>query len=241
MRNIATLLLVFFTLLSAAHAQDVAITYYVNDYASIFTPDQVQTLEQILINISQSGAAEYAIVTVDTTGEVPIEEYAINLAQGKLGDTEKDNGLLLLIAVSDKKYRFEVGSGLEGTLTDARVGGLGRKYLVPYFRQEDYGGGVIAVSAALQDILVNGNTAEIAVAPEGSPLWILLIIAIIILIVLFAIAYSQRKKHGKYYDAALAAANIASASDWWRRGGGSGGFGGFGGGSFGGGGASGGW
>ncbi len=240
---------------------------YVNDYAGVFDGQQAQEISAIAKRIDDSGLAQYAVVTVKTLDGIPIEDYAINLVQGKLGDTEKNNGLLLLIAVEDRKYRFEVGRGLEGVLNDAKVGRLGRNYLIPNFRNNEYGKGVVEASRAIEMIIVN-NT-EPAVQPSSSSstgmkndliiffaigmalavFLIMLIVVVSIVIMFIALRRDKRrKKKGKYHGAAMGAATLFGGSGGWGRGGFGGGFGGggfggggFGGGGFGGGGAGGGW
>src|SRR5262245_58319789 len=120
--------LLFLCVLSSVYAA--SIQGFVNDEADLFTPEEEQAIIAIAQEIYNSKAAQYAVVTTPSLENQDIESYSIQLAQGKLGDTELDNGLLLVIAPNERLYRFEVGSGLEGTLNDARVGRIGRTYLV---------------------------------------------------------------------------------------------------------------
>ncbi len=227
-------------------AQEVKINGFVNDYVNILNEQEKQELTQIAQSIYNSGKAEYAIVIVNSTQGQDIESYAINIAQGKLGSKEKDNGLLLLVAIQDKKYRFEVGSGLEGTLNDAKVGRIGRDYLVPNFQQGNYGQGIIKASQAVQNALNQTINEQINTSSKQliTPLVIIIIFVIIIFSFFIFNIIKYSKKKNKHFKTAKNALIFFGATRGFKgKGGfgGSGGFGGFGGGGFSGGGSSGRW
>lgn len=225
-------LVFLFILVLASVSSQLAIPDYVNDYAGILSPDEIDAISLVAQEVQQQGV-EFAIVTTPSLEGQDIESYSIEIAQGHLGDPKLDNGLLLLIAPNERKYRFEVGSGIEGTFNDAKIGRIGRDYLVPAFKQEEYGVGILDVSNAILAEL-NG---EVAPAPpqQLSNVKLKLIIFIIIVFILLIIITSIRKKNS-YFNAA------SSAAWYFGGGGGSGGSGGgFGGGGFSGGGSSGGW
>lgn len=232
-------LLIFLMLTSPALAQ-VKITDLVNDYAGILG-SETQNIQTKLAQLKNEGTAEFAIVTVQNLEGRDIEGYAFELAEGVLGDKEKNNGLLLLIAVEDRKYRFEVGRGLEPVLPDVIVSRIGREYLAPNFRNNEYGKGVAQAVDAIT-LVLGGETL-----PEpknnfnnSAALFVsLLFLGFIIFIIFSSIKQAHStKKYNNDNDFFLAAMALGSLL---RKGGGKGGLGGFGGGSFGGGGASGGW
>lgn len=238
---------VFFLASAAALAEEISIKTYVNDYAGIFSADENAQITTIAKSIYDSGKAQYSVVAIKSLEGMDIETYSINLAQGNLGSTETNNGLLLLIAVDDRQYRFEVGKGLEGTLNDAKAGRIGRYYLVPYFRKEQYGQGAIEASKVLEQIIVN-STEPVALNEEEDDMTsVYIFIAIIIIYIIIMILvnihrYKEQKKKGKYFNAAKGASGVFWGGGGFGGGfGGSGGGGGFGGGGFGGGGAGGGW
>ncbi len=113
---------VLFLVLVASVSALEAITTFVHDEAGILDETTEGQLTEMLTALKQDGIAEVAVVTIATTSGEPIEDMALRLAHGTLGDTQKDNGLLLLVAVEDRAYRIEVGYGLEETLNDAKVG-----------------------------------------------------------------------------------------------------------------------
>ena len=237
-------IVLFVSLSSSVHAQ-YEVKTYVNDYAGVLSENDTARITSVAQQIFDSGAAQYAIVIVPNLGGRDIESFSMDIAQGNLGDTKKDNGLLLLIAVEDRQYRFEVGSGLEGQLNDAKIGRIGRQNLVPAFQAGDYGGGVLSASEAIAyNLNVSGYdpSSDSGYIPEVDPKTVItaVIIAIIIFILLIIIlAKIGKKLKGK----------VKPEDAWWliflggKGGGGSGGLGGggFGGGGFSGGGSSGRW
>jgi len=253
--SLCCILLVFvlFAPLSVQSAEDVKIGGFVNDYANIISPQYNTQIESTLKSLYDSKTAEFSIVTIDSLGGQDIESYALNLAQGKLGDKEENNGLLLLVSVQDRKYRFEVGRGLEPILNDAKIGRIGRDYLAPNFKNEEYGKGIYEASLAVKTTILGETDSTYYIDERTIPQSyrsIQFFGVFIFWIVMFIIIVSARRgrhKRGKdnhFFDAALMAAFIFGGRGG--RGGfggglGGGGFGGFGGGGFGGGGASGGW
>jgi len=247
MKKIIIFLIFILITITFVLAQEIEIKGFVNDYSNILNDQEKQQITQIAQSIYDSGTAEYAVVIVNSTQGQDIESYAINLAQGKIGSKEKDNGLLLLVAIQDREYKFEVGSGLEGILNDAKVGRIGRDYLVSNFQKGQYGQGIIEASVAIQNALNQTTNQEITTNQFKQFVYPLIVIIIFIIIFLSffvgsIIKYSKRKN--KHFKTARNALIFFGATRGFKgKGGfgGSGGFGGFGGGGFSGGGSSGRW
>lgn len=127
----------------------------VNDFANIIDSNAEQSLEQTLINLKREQKMEFGVVTVRTTGGQDIFDYT--LAVGRkwgIGPVEGDKqGLLLLVAVDDRKYFTLVSRHLQGELPDSTVGSIQRQYLVPAFRAGDYGRGIADTIRAYIDTL----------------------------------------------------------------------------------------
>ncbi len=118
-------------------------TRYVADYASVINASDERSLNGILQELEQKTGAQYIVLTVQTTEGVTIEQFALEHAEKwKLGQKGKDNGMLFVLAAKDRKYRFEVGYGLEGFVTDLYCGRVGRDVLVPYLKRGDYSQGI---------------------------------------------------------------------------------------------------
>src|SRR3989344_8394868 len=133
MRPYILLLVLIVPIVLAETPSDIRLTGYVNDYANIISTEYVAEINAQLNGLQDAGIAEVAVVTVNNLKSQDIESFALQVAQGKLGDSEKNNGLLLLVSIEDRAYRFEVGRGIEPILNDAKVGRVGRNFLVPNF------------------------------------------------------------------------------------------------------------
>ncbi len=96
-----------------------------------------------LTSFQQTGGPQIAVAVVDTTGNATLENYSIDLARSwGIGDKEKDNGVLLLIALEDRTLRIEVGSGVEGELTDVTARRIVDTIMLPRLRANDVDGAV---------------------------------------------------------------------------------------------------
>lgn len=116
---------------------------YVADYANVINASDEHSLNGILQELEQKTGAQYIVLTVQTTGGVPIEQFALEQAEKwKLGRKGKGNGILFVLAAKDRRYRFEVGYGLEGFVTDQYCGRVGRDVLAPYLKRGDYSQGI---------------------------------------------------------------------------------------------------
>ncbi|MFC6277437.1 TPM domain-containing protein [Psittacicella hinzii] len=114
-----------------------------NDYTNTLTAQQLATLNQKLDAFNQKGQAIIVLVLVPTTEGLKVSDYAFKLMNSwKIGDKEKQNGLLLLVAMEDRKYFFAPGPGIEGVLTDALLGSIQRHYLKPAFQEGNYYAGL---------------------------------------------------------------------------------------------------
>ncbi len=121
--------------------------HYVDDRARVINPEHTQALNGLLQELEQKTGVQYIILTLYTTGGRPIEQFAIELLdQWQLGQKGKDNGVLFTLAREDRAYRFDIGYGLEGAITDAAAGQIGREVLVPYLKKGQYSQGIYEVN-----------------------------------------------------------------------------------------------
>lgn len=115
------------------------------DNAHVIDADTRQRLESIYLNLKERGSIEYAVLTVDTTGDQDIFDFSLAVARGwGIGpnDAEKAS-LLLVVAIKDRKYFTQVSRHIEGDLPDGLVGRIQREQLVPAFRQGNYSKGIL--------------------------------------------------------------------------------------------------
>jgi len=214
----------------------------VNDYAGALSPSAEAQINALLEELRAKTGAEIAIVTVNTTSPLTIEQFAVELFEKwGIGQKGKDNGVLVLLAVKDRNVRIEVGYGLEGAITDAKSKIIINELMLPAFRQGNYDLGVAQGVVMLAKIVSSeygvgldyksrGLPAPRGRAKKSSPLGSLLTLLFFILIFGF--------RFGTLFFF------MSGGGGYWSRGGGGsfgGGFGGFGGGMSGGGGASGSW
>lgn len=115
----------------------------VHDLAGVLTEPQRQALTLRLAEFEKKTSNQVALLLINSLDGEPIESFSLRAAETwKMGQKGLDNGLLITIAVKDKKYRLEVGYGLEGALPDGFVGSIGRQYFRPNFQKGDYFAGI---------------------------------------------------------------------------------------------------
>ena len=122
----------------------------VHDEAKVLSQTTIDNLEHSLKIFEDSTSNQMAILIVPSLDGEIIEQYALRVAEKwKLGTKDKDNGIVMLIAINDRKMRIEVGQGLEGVITDALANRIIRNEMAPNFRRGDYDAGVLAATNAI--------------------------------------------------------------------------------------------
>ena len=165
-----------------------------------------------------------------------------------VGQAGKDNGVMLLVAVKERKIQIEVGYGLEGVIPDGLAGSVRDNYILPYFKNGQMAAGIESGTLALANLVAQHYKIEFSekpVAPRRSRQndnWIFIVFVIFIIIIQI-ISYTRRSHSGNRHYYGGSGWYIGGSSGGFGGGGfgGGSGFGGFGGGMSGGGGASGGW
>ncbi len=131
-------------------------TAHVNDFANVVDANTKVQLETLLTNFENRTGAQIAIVTMQTIGEQPLEDYANGLYRawgiGAKSGANKDKGALLLVLTQDRRSRLEVGYGLEGDLPDGLAGEQLRR-MRPYFQQQQWSQGLMVGTRTLLDTL----------------------------------------------------------------------------------------
>jgi len=226
---------------------------YVVDLADIIENDVEIRLNGHLKELEQKTTAQVVVLTLLSLEGESLEDFSISTAHDKwkLGQKGKDNGVLIVIVLKDKKYRFEIGYGLEGVLPDSFIGSIGRNYFVPYFQKGDYTGGIYAGTLAVINRIASSGGVEISgmpkhgtgINPERYPRGGGILRTIFVLLFFLGAIILFIKNPRLFLFLLLASSLGGSRRGGWSSGGGFGGSGSFGGGGggFGGGGASGGW
>lgn len=128
----------------------------VNDYAGVIPGQLVQSLESRLAQFERETGHQVAVLTVPTLEGEDIEGFSIRVADTwKIGKKGFDNGVILVVAIKDRRLRLEVGYGLEGVLPDAIAKRITSEYIVPRFRAQDYAGGILAGVDAVLKVIKN--------------------------------------------------------------------------------------
>jgi uncharacterized protein len=228
-------------------------TDYVSDFANVLSPEIRQQINRLCGQVDHQAHAQIAVVTIKTLDGEPIEDYAVALwDKWKIG--QKDRGVLVLLAVQDRKRWIATGYGLEAILPDSRVGDIGRQ-MVPYLRSGDYDDAVsLAVGQISQIIARDAGVTLQPLQRRGPPqqqairlsLGQLIVFAIIIFLVILFLARAGGSGLlgfllGMFLGGGGRGGGWGGGGGFGGGGGSDSGFGGFGGGSTGGGGAGGDW
>jgi uncharacterized protein len=232
----------------------------VTDYTNTLSPADKQQLETKLVTYNDSTSTQIAVVILKSTGNYDINDYGVQLLRKwGIGQKDKNNGVLVLVAIGDRKMSIQTGYGAEGSLPDIVTQDIIQNDLKPHFKQGDYYGGLDAgtnsiIKAMKGEYKAAKKQKQSSSGPAG---FIFIVIIVVILILVFRNrggGGGGRQIIGRRGGASpfwwflagnmLGGGGRSSGGDWGGfSGGGSsgGGFGGFGGGSGGGGGSSGSW
>jgi len=200
----------------------------VNDYAGALDPASKAAIERKLAEFERESSSQVVVVVVPSLDGQAIEDVAVRVVETwGLGQKDKNNGVLLLVSMADRRARIEVGYGLEDRLTDALSRRILEDRLFPAFRKGDRAGGI----AATCDGIIAATRGAYVAPPRkrnNAPLLSVLVpLAILIIFILIGLqggsGMTGRGRRRTY----------RSGPVFWG-GGGGGGFGGGGGGGFGG-------
>ncbi|MES2623054.1 MAG: TPM domain-containing protein, partial [Patescibacteria group bacterium] len=149
----------FFVVHTNAQSADIKLNTYVTDTANMIPDDVQSAIEQKLQAFDASTTNQIVVLTIsELPSDETIETYAYKVFQNNgVGQKEKNNGLLFLIALNDRKNRIEVGYGLEGVLPDSLTDIIRRKYITPAFQAGDYGKGVNDAVDQFIDVISKGE------------------------------------------------------------------------------------
>jgi len=225
---------------------------YVSDYAGVLDETTRAKISSLADELERKTGAQLAVVTVKSTAPETIEGYAVALFERwGIGRKGKDNGVLLLVALNERKLRIETGYGIEGMLPDALCDRIIREIMVPYFKRAQYSEGIYSGASAIAYVIAKEHNVAItgisaagagAMPRRQTPAQALL--RFIFTLIIFSFFLSMRMG---LFGLILLGSGRRRGGYWYgggyggNSGGFGGGFGGFGGGFSGGGGASGGW
>ena len=166
---------------------------HVNDYADVLSSSQEQQLEQKLRAYRDSTSNVIAIAILNDLQGVSREEAANTIFNTwRMWEGERQNGVLILVAVDDRQMQIEVGYGLEGAVTDLSAGRIVDQILRPNFRRNDFYSGLDEASTTIMR-LAAGEYEAVPQQSEDKPA---IIVFIVILLILFSVIYILVKASG---------------------------------------------
>jgi uncharacterized protein len=148
---LACINLLFFSNASTAETREIpGYNGYVNDYASMMSPEVRAKLERVLHSFDLSDSTQVAILTIDSLEGDALEDFSIRVVdKWKVGQKGRDNGVLFLVVKNDRKMRLEVGRGLEHVLTDLAAGRIIDRVVTPLFKAGRFDEGFEAGTTAV--------------------------------------------------------------------------------------------
>lgn len=226
----------------------------VNDMANMLTEGEQNQLESKLLEFERTTTTQITIVTVDNLGNYDVSDFAIKLGkEWGVGQSGRNNGVVILASMQDHKINISTGKGLEGALTDLTCGRIIRNEMVPNFKNKDFYHGFskaadAVIAATKGEYKADGHAKQKRVPATA------IILGVIFLIFILRMFKGGGGGGGNYmsgrgignFATGMIIGNLLSGGrggggGWGGGDSGGGGFGGFGGGDFGGGGASGSW
>jgi uncharacterized protein len=230
----------------------------VNDYANILNGSEKDRLEHKLESFARTTSTQITIVAIKDIGEYDVSDYAIRLFnKWGIGQAGKNNGVLMLVAIDNRKAWIVTGKGLEGVLNDGKIGTIFRHELKPAFKVGNYAEGLEKTADAIIAVTKDEYTADKDTGGGGIPAKAIIVIIIFIVMIIRMMGRGGGGGRGGGYMSGRGLGDVATGmllgnmlgggrggGGWGDSGGGGfggGGFGGFGGGSSGGGGAGGSW
>jgi uncharacterized protein len=258
--NACVLVLLIVPILASAQPLPPELTKPVNDFANVIDASSEAEIDRRILALKKASGDVVVVATVDTFSPYgDIREYAVKMFENGgrgIGDKGRDNGLLVLVAVKDRRVQVEVGYDLEQFITDGYAGEVSRNDMAPYFARGEYGAGVQSGVTRIIGRVAQGRGVTLTdfpmpVPPQstGLPVSPWVIIAIIIIIMLMNSGGGRRsrmRRGGTHWGGGSWSgwnSGVGPFGGGGRIGGGGfgGGFGGFGGGRSGGGGGGAGW
>lgn len=234
-------------------------TGYVSDFAHVLSAEDKERLEVLCTQVEQELGVQFALVTIDSLGDQPIRDFALELGRKwGVGSKGTNQGVVLLLVIKDRKMDIETGRGIEPYITDGFAGSTQRA-MRPQLRAGDYGAALMAAARTMAQQIAQGKGVTFTdpgqqaeqeghrPRPHHIPVG-LIVFGIFLLI--WLLGRGGRRGGGGGFWTGILLGNLLSGGrgGGWGSGGGfgggsggGGGFGGFGGGDFGGGGASSNW
>lgn len=227
----------------------------VNDYANVLSAEQKQMLENKLVAFNDSSSTQIAIAILKSVGDYDINEYAVELGRKwGVGQSGKNNGIMIVVAVGDRKISIQTGYGVEGALPDIYAKRIIDNDIKPNFKAGNYYAGLDAGTTSIIKYTkgeYKNDGPQASSSKKGGIGSIAIVIFIVVIIIIIirkggggggSVIGGRGASNALFWGMLFGSSGGRGGNSGWGGGSsGGGGFGGFGGGSFGGGGSSGSW
>ena len=148
--------IVLFSVLSGSVPSHTA-DFYVDDYAGVLSEETKSHIMSTAVQLENETTAQVVVLTVESLNGKDISDFAVDTFRSwGIGDKDKNNGVLIVLSVGDREMWVTTGYGVEGTLTDTRLGQLRDTYAIPYYSNNDFDTG----TKLLFDAIVNELRTE---------------------------------------------------------------------------------
>jgi len=167
------ILLVLFAapVLAASAVPNPTADFYINDFAGVLSDTTKQMIQKDSAALAVKTGAQIVVVTIDSLEGQVLETYSLDMLRSwGIGDKVKNNGVLILLAVGDRKSRIEVGYGLEGRLPDGKSGRIQDEYMLPYYKIDDFDSGIKNGYLAILQEVAAEYSLDLAAIEQATPL-----------------------------------------------------------------------
>ena len=176
--------------------------FYVYDGAKVLSEETEQYILKYSHELESKTGAQIVVVTISSLEGLSLEEYATELfRQWGIGDSKKNNGVLLLCAVNDRQFRVEVGYGLEGDLPDGKTGRMQDAYIIPLLKENNFDAGIkngynafLQAVAEVYSVSITGETAVSYEDEKGDPAFVICMVIGLTLSYLSRVLLLKKKK-----------------------------------------------
>lgn len=202
-----------YTIESTPDPKDISLSNWVSDPGNLLSLSDKAKINKIINDINVASTAQIAVVILPSIGQKVPKMFAVDLfKKWGIGKAKKDNGLLILTIVDQRRTELETGYGLESILTDALCYRIASQELVPHFKKGNYGEGLFAGVARIQQILTNPEAIKeiyddgvsVTYSKRKNPLWYVLFAYLIAMLGVFYHYFSKTKQINRnkedFYD-----------------------------------------
>jgi len=142
----------------------------VNDFAQVIGPEESRRIDALSREVLEKTGASVVVATFATLGEAEINDTVNGLYQAwGIGKQGEDRGVLIFLALKERKIRIETGYGVEGILPDGRVGEILDRHVVPFLRAGDYGKGLLNAALAVSEVIAGDAGVTLTGSPAPTP------------------------------------------------------------------------